>query len=140
LGASTHHGDKIEAVGPLVRELTVTDPSGFHCKPAAQIAKIAVKFDGSISVERQGSRADAKSVFALLALLAVPEKNIKFNILVDGPGAEGVADDIEKALNGELDDGKHAAKQKSGTVKAGSRWGSRLNLPWSKGKADGNSS
>ena len=140
MGASTHIGDKIEPVGPLVRELTVRDPSGFHCKPAAQIAKIAVKFDGAISVERAGGRADAKSVFALLALLAVPDKNIKFNLIVDGPGAEGVAAEIEQALNGDLDDGKHSSKQKSGTVKTGDRWSSRLNLPWSKGKTDGNSS
>lgn len=140
LGEPTHHGAKSEPAGPLVRKLTVADPSGFHCKPAAQMAKIALKFDGAIEVERRGVRADAKSVMALLALLAVPEKNVTFDIIVDGPGAEAVVADIEKALNGEFDGGKHAAGGKSGALKAVGRWGSRLNLPWSKGRADGNSS
>ncbi|MEI6971414.1 MAG: HPr family phosphocarrier protein [bacterium] len=97
---------------PVIREMTVTDPTGFHCLPAGQIARIAMDFRGTIEVERDGRRADAGSVMQLLALLAVPDKNVKFRVIINGKDPEAAIEGIEKALRGEI---SGAAGQQDGT-------------------------
>ncbi len=54
---------------PVVeKELWVENRFGLHARPAAQVAKMAQKFDGEIFLEKDGSRANARDLLALLAL------------------------------------------------------------------------
>lgn len=122
-----------ESTQPVVRELTVTDPTGFHCLPAGQIAKIAMEFHGTIEVERDGRRADAKSVMQLLALLAVPDKNVKFKVIVNGHGAETAIANMEKALRGELVAVDSSAKKEVVQPKTRSGWAHHLTSFLTKG-------
>lgn len=92
--------------GSIVREITITDPTGFHCKPAAQIAKIALNYEGEITVEKDGSKVSAKSVMGLLGLLAVPEKSMRFRVMAEGPDAEGVISKIQDVVSGKYEEVK----------------------------------
>ncbi|MEW6659406.1 MAG: HPr family phosphocarrier protein [Thermodesulfobacteriota bacterium] len=50
------------------KELWVENRLGLHARPAAQITMLAQKFDGEIVLEKDGSRANARDLLALLAL------------------------------------------------------------------------
>lgn len=54
---------------PVVeKELWVENRFGLHARPAAQVAQMAQKFDVEIILEKDGSRANARDLLALLAL------------------------------------------------------------------------
>lgn len=129
-----HHGRGKGPAHPVVRELTVTDPTGFHCLPAGQIARIAMDFDGTIEVEREGRRADAKSVMELLGLLAVPDKNVKFRVIADGKGAIAAIENIKRALAGEIVVAEPPAKKAVEPPETERGWAYRWNSLWSKDK------
>jgi len=48
--------------------LWVENRLGLHARPAAQVVRLAQKFDGDIILEKDGSRANARDLLALLAL------------------------------------------------------------------------
>lgn len=50
--------------------LVVTDPAGFHLRPAATIAQVARQYDADVSVEYDGQRANGKSLLDMCMLAA----------------------------------------------------------------------
>ena len=54
---------------PVVeKELWVENRLGLHARPAAQVARLAQNFDGDVILEKDGARANARDLLALLAL------------------------------------------------------------------------
>jgi phosphocarrier protein HPr len=54
---------------PVVeKELWVENRLGLHARPAAQVVQMAQKFDGDITLEKDGTRANAQDLLGLLAL------------------------------------------------------------------------
>ena len=54
---------------PVVeKELWVENRLGLHARPAAQVARLAQQFDGDVILEKDGARANARNLLALLAL------------------------------------------------------------------------
>ena len=49
-------------------EYTVTDPQGFHARPAGMFVKEAKKYDCVTTVEKNGKKADARKMFGLMGL------------------------------------------------------------------------
>lgn len=49
------------------REITVTNKSGLHARPAAEFAKAAASFRSGITVEFGGKKLNAKSIISLLS-------------------------------------------------------------------------
>ncbi|MDR0932559.1 MAG: HPr family phosphocarrier protein [Victivallales bacterium] len=74
----------------LERVITVGNTMGLHARPAAQLAKIALDFDASMSVEKidggEDSVADCRSVLSLLMLAA--GKGSRLILRVSGRQAE----------------------------------------------------
>jgi phosphocarrier protein HPr len=54
----------------VVRELAVTNPLGFHARPATLFARLAAQFDSEITVEKDGTTVSGKSLMGLLSLEA----------------------------------------------------------------------
>ncbi|MDR3589072.1 MAG: HPr family phosphocarrier protein [Negativicutes bacterium] len=50
------------------REIFITNKTGLHARPAAQFIKEACKYKSSISVFKNGKKADAKSIIGILGL------------------------------------------------------------------------
>jgi len=46
----------------------ITDPIGIHARPAGKLVKIANEFKSLILVEKDGKKADARKLFALITL------------------------------------------------------------------------
>ena len=49
-------------------EYTVTDPEGFHARPAGMFVKEAKKYPCTVTVEKGNKRADARKMFGLMGL------------------------------------------------------------------------
>lgn len=61
-----------------------------HLRPAQLLARMALQFESIISLEHQGQRADAKSIWHMLALGAGPESELVFE--ARGADAEAALD------------------------------------------------
>jgi phosphocarrier protein len=63
--AVSHKKAKIPVIE---KELWVENRLGLHARPAAQITMLAHKFEGEIILEKDGTRANARDLLAVLAL------------------------------------------------------------------------
>lgn len=50
----------------LQQDITVTNPTGLHARPAAQLIALCKNFKSSVKLESQGKSCDAKSIFSVL--------------------------------------------------------------------------
>ena len=73
----------------------ITNELGMHARAAAKLVRLASEFTSSIVLEKDGQRADAKSVMGVLLLCG--QKGAKLQI-------EATGDDAEQAIEalGEL--------------------------------------
>jgi len=75
---------------PVVeKELWVENRLGLHARPAAQVALLAQKFEGDITLEKDGARANARDLLALLALDC--PQGTRLVIRATGPQAQEAA-------------------------------------------------
>ncbi|MCT4544796.1 MAG: HPr family phosphocarrier protein [Vallitalea sp.] len=65
---------------------------GIHARPAAEIVKISAKYNCKVILEANSKKADAKSVFMLLALGAKKGTELKLN--VEGENEEKLFDEL----------------------------------------------
>ena len=80
----------------LTLGVKVSGPMGLHCRPAAELVKIAGKFASSLTLHRAdapGSVADCRSVLALLTL-AAPD-GTELILTADGSDSESAVREIE---------------------------------------------
>ena len=47
---------------------TVTDPVGIHARPAGALVKETKKYESSVTIVKQSSKADAKKLMVLMSL------------------------------------------------------------------------
>ena len=50
------------------RQVTVARPTGLHARPAALFCREAARFAASVGIEKDGRRADARSLLSVLEL------------------------------------------------------------------------
>ena len=78
----------------------IKDDSGLHARPAGMLVKKASSFSSSITVSTDEKTADAKKLFALMAL------NIKCGqtiyVKAEGPDEEEAADALKNFLTNNL--------------------------------------
>ena len=70
-------------------EVVIANRLGLHARAAARFVHVANKFDSRISVVKEGSKVDGKSILGLLTLAA--KKGTRLKISANG-------DDADKAL------------------------------------------
>jgi phosphocarrier protein len=58
------------------KELTVINTLGIHARPASQIVQAAMKFTSSITIEKDGTAADAKSIMSVMMLAAAHNSRV----------------------------------------------------------------
>lgn len=71
------------------KNVVISNPQGLHARPAEMFARLALKFDSTIEVIRDGDHIDAKSILHILTLGAAQGTELVLQ-------AEG--DDAEAAL------------------------------------------
>jgi len=71
------------------KELWVENRLGLHARPAAQVVRLAQKFEGDIFLEKDGSRANARDLLAILALGC--SQGTRLVLRASGPQAQEAA-------------------------------------------------
>ncbi len=68
------------------RVCQIQNKLGLHLRAAAAFVKVAERFKSDVSLERDGTRANGKSIIALVTLAASLGTTLK--IVAEGPDAE----------------------------------------------------
>jgi multiphosphoryl transfer protein len=82
-----------ESVPPGIRRTArITNPSGLHARPAAQVVARLQPLDADVAIEINGRRADARSITSTLGLGA--SVGDELTIFADGPDAEAALEAV----------------------------------------------
>jgi phosphocarrier protein HPr len=83
----------------LVRRTIIMghEPYGLHMRPAAEFAKCARKWSGTVTLHHGEQTADGTSPSELMMLMAMPGTELVLE--ADGPDAEQWLDAFEKILS-----------------------------------------
>lgn len=79
---------------------TITDKEGIHARPAGELVKLAKEYSSSVSVLRDGKKADAKKVFGLMGLGA--KQGMEITVQVEGDDEAAAAQALEAFLRENL--------------------------------------
>lgn len=80
------------------RTVVVANPSGLHARPAAKLVDFVKGYPGTVELEKDGRRANLKSILMLLSLGVA--KGTEITLWVDGTEEEAFADSLaEFVLN-----------------------------------------
>ena len=64
------------------KQVVVTNSLGIHARPASMLVQAAMKFASDITLEKDGTSADAKSIMSVMMLAAA--KNSRVTIRASG--------------------------------------------------------
>jgi phosphocarrier protein HPr len=93
------------------REVTITNPQGFHARPAHLFVKLASQFESKVRIIKGNEVIDGKSILDLLTLGA--GNGTKLSLEVVGNDAEAACEALCKLIEGGFGDGDptHRADQ-----------------------------
>ena len=69
----------------MEREVEIVNRAGMHARPAAEFVKLASRFSSAISIEKDGSEVNGKSIMGVLMLAA--EQGSRLRLSADGDDA-----------------------------------------------------
>ena len=74
-----------------MREFTyvITDKEGIHARPAGELVKLAKEYASSVSILKEGKKADAKKVFGLMGLGV--KQGMEIAVQVEGDDEDAAA-------------------------------------------------
>ena len=72
---------------------TISDPEGMHARPAGRLVEEAQKYRSTITLDDNGTTADAKRIFAVMALGA--KQGDVIDVTVDGPDQDKAAEELQ---------------------------------------------
>ena len=85
----------------LTRKVVVGDQRGIHLTPAVKIAEKALEFQSVIMIRAEGKHVDAKQMFALLGLKALPgtEAELEADGIDEEEAIEALTEVLRKCWN-----------------------------------------
>jgi phosphocarrier protein HPr len=84
------------------RTVTICNERGLHARASAKFVKTAAGFDAEVTVTKDGSTVDARSIMGLMMLAAGPGSEIE--IAAEGPQAEEVCQALEDLVSCRFDE------------------------------------
>lgn len=82
------------------REFTVINALGIHARPASQVVQTASKFNATLTLEKDGIEADAKSIMSVMMLAAA--FNSKVLVRASGKDEKAALEAIESLFTGKF--------------------------------------
>lgn len=79
---------------------TIKDAQGIHARPAGVLVKEAGRFKSDITIEKDGKKADAKRIFAVMGLSVKSGETITVNI--EGEDEDKAASSLQEFLQNNL--------------------------------------
>ena len=86
----------------ITREMTIVNRLGLHARAAGALAKLASSFQSAITIEREGTRVNAKSIMGLLMLAAAMGTVIRVTAM--GEDEEEALSAIEELVGRKFDE------------------------------------
>jgi len=81
----------------IQKTVEILNKTGLHARPAAKFVEKASKFKSKITIEKDGKKADAKSILSVLALGVGQGSKIK--ITAEGEDEQKAVEQLVKLLN-----------------------------------------
>ena len=78
----------------------ITDPEGIHARPAGELVKLAKEYTSTVSVIKEGKKADAKKVFGLMGLGV--KNGMEITVQIEGEDEDAAAAAVEAFLKENL--------------------------------------
>ena len=72
------------------RNVQIVNPLGLHARPAAKLVKLASQYTAEVTISRDGTPVNAKSIMGVMMLAA--EQGCTVQIAADGSDAEAAVD------------------------------------------------
>ena len=86
----------------LSKHITIINKLGLHARAASKLVGVASRFESSITLDREGQKADAKSIMSVLMLAA--SKGSVLHVTVNGGDAEEALQQLETLFNNRFDE------------------------------------
>ncbi len=77
----------------IIKEITITNSSGLHARPASLWVQMAGRYQSKIKIKANQSEVDGKSILGILSLGL--SSGSKFELLVDGDDEQEAAESLE---------------------------------------------
>ncbi len=78
----------------------ITDKEGIHARPAGELVKLAKEYTSTVSVIKEGKKADAKKVFGLMGLGV--KNGMEITVQIEGEDEDTAAAAVEAYLKENL--------------------------------------
>lgn len=78
----------------------ITDKEGIHARPAGELVKLAKEYTSTVSVIKEGKKADAKKVFGLMGLGV--KNGMEITVQIEGEDEDTAAAAVEAFLKENL--------------------------------------
>ena len=86
----------------LTREVEIVNERGLHARASAKFVKLAAGFDAEVTVSRDGTTVDARSIMGLMMLAAGIGSTIE--IAAEGPEAQPALDALVELVQSRFDE------------------------------------
>jgi phosphocarrier protein len=86
----------------LSQVVEIVNERGLHARASAKFVKLAAAFDAEVTVSRDGTTVDARSIMGLMMLAAGIGSTIE--IAADGPEAQPALDALVELVQGRFDE------------------------------------
>ncbi|MBI9094150.1 MAG: HPr family phosphocarrier protein [Sphaerochaeta sp.] len=86
----------------VTREIKICNRAGIHARPAANIVKVANKFNSELFLEKGTMKINGKSIMGIITLGATYQSAL--TMICEGPEEELMADAIEKLFQNRFEE------------------------------------
>jgi phosphocarrier protein len=86
----------------ITRTVDIVNARGLHARASAKFVKLASTFNAEVSVSRDGTTVDARSIMGLMMLAAGP--GCQIDIAAKGPEAEPAVDALAELVEARFDE------------------------------------
>lgn len=80
----------------VAKDLMIANKLGLHARAATQLAQLAFKYEGTITLHQDDKHAPATSVLGLMMLESSQGKTVK--VVCEGPDAQSAMDAVEALI------------------------------------------
>ena len=83
----------------ISKKLIVKASVGLHARPAAEFVKLSQGFDGDVTIQKDDTSVDGKSMIGILKLAI--KQGEEFELTLEGPSEEDYFSKFEELINKE---------------------------------------
>ena len=86
----------------VTRSVDICNARGLHARASAKFVKLASTFNAEVTVSRDGTTVDARSIMGLMMLAAGP--GCQIDIAAEGPEAQPAVDALVELVEARFDE------------------------------------